>query len=113
MHEYSIVSSMINLCEKQAKEAKAKKIKSITIQIGKLSGIEAHFMEHCFDYFKEDSICKDAKLIMKIIDIKIECKECKKQTIVENNNYLCSFCNSKQTSLISGKELFVESIEII
>lgn len=112
MHEYSIVSSMISLCEKQALEAKAKEIKSVTIQIGKLSGVEAHFMENCFDYFKEDTICKNAKLNMKIVDIKIECKECSEQTIVTNNNYLCPKCNSKETSLISGKELFIESIEI-
>lgn len=113
MHEYSIISSMINLCEKQAEEAKAKDIISITVQVGKLSGIEPHFMENCFDYFKEDTICKNAKLILKVIDVKIECKSCNNKSIITNNIFFCPICNSKETILLEGKELFIESIEII
>lgn len=113
MHEYSVVSSLIDVCEKQAKKSNAKQINKITLQVGRLSGIEAHFMESCFDTFKEDTVCHNAQLIMKIIDVEIYCKECKSKRIVLDNNFLCQVCKSTQTEILQGQELLVESIEIL
>lgn len=112
MHEYSIVSSLVELCEKEAKKSNAKAVKNITIQVGRLCGIETHFMKSCFDFFKEDTICHDATLVMKIIDVKIHCEECNCDYIIEKNNFFCPICNSKETRMIEGQEMIVESIEI-
>lgn len=112
MHEYSIVSSLIDICEKQAKKENAKSVKSVTISVGKLSGIEPHFMESCFDVFKENTICNDAVLIMNILDIKIYCNACKSEHIITNNNFFCPSCQSPETDMIEGEEMLVESIEI-
>ncbi len=43
MHEYSIVASLIDVCEKEAKKHHAKAIKRLEVSIGRLSGIEIHF----------------------------------------------------------------------
>ena len=112
MHEYSIVASLVDLCEKQAKKSNAKSIKNVTLQIGRLCGIEPHFMKNCFDFFKENTICHDAVLVMKMIDVKIYCKSCKSNSIVVKNNFFCPSCNSKETKMIQGQEMVVESIEI-
>ena len=45
MHEYSIVASLIDVCEKEAKTHHAKAIKRLEVSIGRLSGIEIHFLE--------------------------------------------------------------------
>lgn len=113
MHEYSVVSSLIDVCEKQAEKSNAKEIKTITLKVGRLSGIEPHFMESCFDTFKEDTICHNAQLVMNIVDVEIYCKECKSKYIVLDNNFLCKKCESSQTEILQGQELLVESIEIL
>lgn len=113
MHEYSVVSSLLDLCEKQAKKSNAKQIKKITLQVGRLSGIEPHFMESCFDTFKEDTICHNAQLVMRIIDVEIYCNDCETKHVVLDNNFLCQTCKSPQTKVLQGQELLVESIEIL
>ena len=113
MHEYSVVSSLLDLCEKQAEKSDAKEIKTVTLKVGRLSGIEAHFMQSCFDTFKEDTVCHNAQLVMNIIEVEIYCKECKTKHLVLDNNFLCPKCKSSQTETLQGQELLVESIEIL
>ena len=113
MHEYSIVASLLDVCEKQAHSAGADKVKCVKLKIGRLSGIEPHFMESCFEVFKEDTLCHDAELMMDIVDTKIYCKECDKEYVVLKNNFYCPACKSPETEVIEGQEMIVESIEVV
>jgi hydrogenase nickel incorporation protein HypA/HybF len=113
MHEYSIVASLIDLCEKQLKKAKAKEVKNVFLKIGRLSGVDSHFIQNSFDFFKEDTCCHNAALMIKELDVIIECKACLKRNTVLDNNFYCSSCNSPETSIVQGQEMHVESIEVI
>ena len=67
MHEYSIVNSLIELCEEQAKAHNAKSVEEVHIAIGERSGVEKALIESAFESFKlESSVCKNAKLCVKI-----------------------------------------------
>ncbi len=110
MHEMSVVMSMIDICEKHAK---GKEIETIVVNIGKLSGIEPHFLESAFEIFREESkICKNAKLHLNIIDIKILCLDCQKESIVEDYNFYCPNCKGSNTKTINGKEMYIDHIEL-
>ncbi len=113
MHEYTIVSSLIELCEKEAKKLNTNKIKTVTLQIGKLSGIETHFLKNSFDFFKKNTICHNAELVIKDIDVKIHCKNCNHNSIISKNNFFCPICNSKETEIVQGQEMIIESLEIL
>lgn len=113
MHEFSIVQALIDLCEKQAKKVNANKIKAIKIKVGRLSGIEPHFMESCFETFKEDTICNDAILDMIIIDTKIFCEDCKAENVIKGNSFFCPNCNSPETKIIEGEEMLIHSIDVV
>ncbi len=113
MHEYSIVSSLIDVCEKEAEKNHAKAIKSVELDVGRLSGIEIHFLEQCFDVFKETTICKDAVLQINVLDVVLECHQCHQHSTVVENNFVCPLCHSDDVTMISGQELHVKSIEII
>lgn len=112
MHEYSIVSSLLSLCEKEAKKQNAKFIKKLTVRLGRLSGVEPHLLKTCFDVFKEDTICHNAILILKIIEVKLFCHSCQKEYVILDNNFLCHVCQSDETNIVNGQEMLLESIEI-
>lgn len=113
MHEYSIVASLIDVCEKEAKKHRAKAIKRLSVRIGRLSGIEIHFLEQCFETFKEDTICHDAVLEIEVCDVVLVCKACGTQSVVSENRFVCPKCQSAEVKMIGGQELHVKSIEII
>lgn len=112
MHEYSIVSSLMDVCKDLANSNNADSISKVTLKVGRLSGIETHFLVSCFDAFKENTICHNTELILEICDVKIKCQDCHKENIILNNTFYCPECNSQNTLMISGQELLVKSIEI-
>ena len=113
MHEYSIVASLIDVCEKEAKKHHAKAIKRLEVSIGRLSGIEIHFLEQCFNTFKEETICHDATLAIDVCEVVLQCASCHKKSVVKENHFICPKCHSEDVTMIGGQELHIKSIEII
>ena len=100
---------MIDLCEKHAN---GKLVDKVVVKIGKMSGIEPHFLQESFHVFKEDTVCRDAEIEMKIIDITILCVDCKNEAIVDSYNFFCPKCNSGNTKVLTGQEMHIEYIEL-
>jgi len=109
MHEYTIVQSMLDICEKHSK---GKEVDKVVVDIGKMSGIEPHFLQESFNVFKENTICKDATLEMNLIDITIVCKNCNKKSTVENYDFFCPVCQSGDTKVLTGQEMHIQYIEL-
>ena len=107
MHEYSIVQSMLDLCEKHSK---GKAVEKVAVKIGKMSGIEPHFLKESFEVFKEDTVCQNAVMEMELIDITIECQKCKEVSKVDHFNFYCPVCESGDTKVLTGQEMHIDYI---
>ena len=112
MHEYSIVQSLIEMCEDHAKENNSSKITKVTVKVGKLSGVEPHLLETAFDTFKESTICEEATLEMNIQNIIVMCKECEKESELQKNTFICPLCSSDNIKVIDGEEMYLMSLEM-
>ncbi len=112
MHEYSIVSSLINMCEKYAKENSATKVTKLYVKIGKISGVEPELLKVAFDTFKNESICFDSELVMDIEDVVIKCLDCKTESVIQIKSFECPKCGSENFSIIAGEEMLLMSLEM-
>jgi len=109
MHEYTIVQSMLDLCEKHAN---GKEVEKLVVKIGKMSGIEPHFLKESFDIFKEDTLCHNATMEMELIDITIKCSDCHKEAMVDSFNFYCPYCGGGNTEVLTGQEMHIDYIEV-
>ena len=75
MHEYSIVQSLLDSCEDNAKANDATKVTKVVVKIGVMSGVEPDLLKMAFDTFKEKTICEEAEFVMNIQPIVIKCKK--------------------------------------
>ena len=112
MHELSIVASLFEIMEEKAQENKSKKIISVKLQVGKLSGVVPEFLISAFDMYKKNTIAHDAKLEIETVPLKIQCKTCDKTTIQEDFVFICPHCGSLDLKTITGKELIMEKMEL-
>ncbi len=112
VHEYSIVLSLIESCEKHLKENDATKVTKVVVKVGVLSGVEPHLLESAFESFKDDTVCSDALLVLNIQKIKILCNGCNKEQELEKNEFICPLCSSCDLSVLDGEELYLMSLDL-
>lgn len=105
MHELSITESLLELCEEYAQ---GKIVEEVHVKIGRLSGVEASLLQRSFETFKENSfICKNAKIILHLQEILVECPKCHFSGILEKNIFWCPKCEDKNLKIIDGEELYL------
>jgi hydrogenase nickel incorporation protein HypA/HybF len=109
MHELSIVQSMMKIVEKAAK---GKEVTRLVVKIGKMSGIEPHFLKESFDFFKEGTVCENAEMEIIETNIKVKCYGCGNESFIEGFDFHCPVCGSEKTKIISGEEMHIEYIEV-
>ncbi|UAL41691.1 hydrogenase maturation nickel metallochaperone HypA [Shewanella inventionis] len=107
MHEYSIVMSLMEQCEELALANSAKSIEQVELKIGILSGVEPALLAQAFDTFKLETRCHNAKLVMNIQPLVLQCRTCDKQSEVQERTIICPVCNSHHTQVIDGEDMML------
>ena len=112
MHEYHIVEGVVKQILEKAKTSNAKKITSVTLILGELSGLQEESIRIYFDNLAEENILKGAKLIIKPVKSKLECQDCGEIFEHEKSKFNCPKCNGLGVLTDSGKEFYIDNIEI-
>lgn len=112
MHELSICQSLIKQVKNVAVEHNAQSVTSITIAIGELSGVESRLLENAYPIASAGSIAENARLIIKHQAIRIKCRLCGSESEARPNKLVCKQCGDWQTTLLSGDELMLISVEL-
>jgi len=112
MHELSVAQSILDVVSQHLPAGNTTIVKSIKVRVGKLSNVLPDSLIFCFGAITKDTNFEKTQLIIKIIPVTIECKDCKE--IYERDEYifLCPSCNNSNITVLGGNDLNVEEIEI-
>lgn len=112
MHEGAIIHSLLEIASEIKKKENLKKISQIKIVVGKFHQIIEEVMLTNFTFMKtEYAGFEDAVLLMEEKDVRVQCQNCGYEFILEEPVFMCPRCDSFDTKLISGKELYIQTIE--
>jgi hydrogenase nickel incorporation protein HypA/HybF len=112
MHEASITDSMLSLALEKANEAQAKKIMRINLVIGELSGVVGDCVQFYFDVLSKNTIAEGATLNFETKPIQIRCRKCQAVFSPTNHKWVCPECHEMSPEIVSGRECYLESIEV-
>jgi len=112
MHELSLAINIIEQVSKSALDNSAKKIISIRLLLGPLSGVEEDALQFCFTEACSGSIAEDCALIIEKSPLVIRCQRCKKESEVLPSSLLCPVCNLGDIVVLSGKEFRIIDMEV-
>ncbi len=112
MHELAICQALMSQVESIAAERNARSVLSIVIGMGPLSGVEAQLLQHAYPIASAGTVAEGAELVIENLPVRIECTQCGSETDALPNKLVCKQCGDWRTTLISGDELMLMSVEL-
>jgi hydrogenase nickel incorporation protein HypA/HybF len=110
MHEYSIVSALVDQVEAQARPYPGVKVLRVHVAIGELAGVEIELLATAFSTFRATTVCANAELAIEARPAIWCCPKCK--TVIPRGAILrCTPCEAP-AKLTSGDEILLQRIEM-
>ncbi len=112
MHELSVTEGILSIALEKASAAQASKVSRINLVIGELSGVVDECVRFYFDFLRKGTIATEATLSFRRSPTQLRCRNCTTVFSPGNDEWACPDCQKQKIDIISGRELYVESIEV-
>lgn len=112
MHELSITEHLLDECIREAGKQNASRIYTIRLCIGQLRGIVPDCIQIYLDMLAEGTIAEGARIEAHSLPVKVRCRECGQEGEITPHHLACPHCGSLKLELLSGKEFYIESLEV-
>ncbi|MEW5905142.1 MAG: hydrogenase maturation nickel metallochaperone HypA [Pseudomonadota bacterium] len=112
MHEMSLAQSVREIIEAAAHEQGFVRVKTVWLEIGRLSCVEAEAMRFCFSAAMQGSVAEDAEL--EIVDTpgRGRCPQCGHEAQIVQVYEACAQCGSYGLQVIDGDAMRVKELEV-
>lgn len=112
MHEISLAESVVLLIEEAAVKEKFSRVKTVWLEIGKLSHVDAGAMQFCFDAVCENTVAEGATLKIISVSGRGYCAHCAQEVLIDQLYDPCPLCACFGVSPIAGTEMRVKELEV-
>jgi len=113
VHEVSLALSLLEIVGKKCREEGYQRVKSVSVRVGKASGILPGAFSFALDVVKRETPARDARFIIDPVPLGGTCKACGKRFETEEPYIAqCPFCASPSVRITQGKELEIVEMEV-
>lgn len=109
MHEMSITQSVVEICEGHAA---GRRVTSVVLEIGELSGVVPESIEFCFEACTKGTLLDGATLSIEQVPGMGKCPGCSGDFPVSSLFEPCPGCGAFGLEIVSGEELRVKELEL-
>ena len=110
MHEYSIISALLERVAAEARAHNATAVHRLTLRIGEAAGVEPELLSKAYEHFRAGTICAGAELCLERVAERWVCPVCGR-TLERGAVLACEGCGMP-ARLMSGDEIILERIEM-
>lgn len=112
MHEGTIAREIIRTAREEALKAGIRRVKGIKVVIGEMHAVVDDALLFLFDIMKkEEEMMEDAVLEIVKKPVLVKCKKCGNEFYPDEPIFICPSCGSIKTQLLTGDEMYIESLE--
>jgi len=108
MHELSVTQSVVDAVIDRMGDAE---VRSVLLEIGKLSGIEPDSVKFCFEIVASGTTLAGAQLEIVEPPGQGRCRTCGEVLSLDDRILLCS-CGSADVEVLAGTELRIRSVQV-
>jgi hydrogenase nickel incorporation protein HypA/HybF len=114
MHELSVALNIVETATKIARDAGAERVTKVRVRIGELAGVAPDALKFSYEVAVAETLLVGSQLIVEVIPVRVHCPCCDREFALREFTRLeCPICETPTGDLRSGRELVIESIEVI
>jgi hydrogenase nickel incorporation protein HypA/HybF len=118
MHELSVALRIVEALDQELTGEQAAVsgdfvVSKVSIQVGTLTGLVPEALEFAWGFAADNSILKDSRLDIQVVDAVGYCTQCgEEQPLTNLNSIRCPVCRTPITQITGGNELEILSVEV-
>jgi hydrogenase nickel incorporation protein HypA/HybF len=112
MHELSVTEQILRITLEHARQADANQVLSVNLIVGDLAGFSGESIQFYFDLLSKGTEAEKAILSITRVPTRARCKACQEEFSPDRMNWACPRCGGLMDEVVSGKEFYIESIEV-
>jgi hydrogenase nickel incorporation protein HypA/HybF len=112
VHEISLMTGLLEAVEEAARDAGAERVVAISLTIGDMTEVVPESLTFAFDALTPDTMCEGAELKVTYVHPKSRCLDCGIEFEHDRYHLICPSCGSLTTTLIAGREMLIDNIEV-
>ena len=109
MHELSICTAIAKIAHKAAA---GRPVERVRVDIGHLRQVVPDTLSHSWEMVVFGTPFEGVPLEVREVAAVIECRRCGARTELDDPIFRCGACDSIETTVVSGDELLVTSLDI-
>ncbi|MDP2210838.1 MAG: hydrogenase maturation nickel metallochaperone HypA [Candidatus Aquicultor sp.] len=113
MHELGLTQSILEIALDNAAKNEASRVLKVKVVAGDLTGAIDESLRFYFDYLARGTAAEGAELAIDHPPAIIKCAACGGESrVAAEQVFACPKCDALTVELLSGREFYVDSIEI-
>ena len=112
MHEMALCEGVLQILEDNARKQGFRRVKSVRLEIGALSGVEVEAMRFGFDVVTKGTLAEGAGLQISEPPGEAWCMQCSRTVPVKQRFDACPLCGSYQLQVTGGDQMRIKELEV-
>ena len=112
MHELSLTQNLVAIAEQHARREGAVRIRTLTLQIGVLSGVIPEAVEFAFETCSRGTMAENARLEIVAVPGLGYCPECEQDYPMADLTTTCPRCSGFTLDIRRGQEMALIEMEV-
>ena len=112
MHELSLIASVFEILEDEARRHGAHGVGRVVLRVGTMAGVVPELLESAFESYKIGTLAAAAKLEIEVVPVKLRCPDCGGEAARADTDFSCAACGSRRVEIVEGRDLVVGTIEL-
>lgn len=112
MHEMGIADAIYKTAQRIKRQENAASVRSITVEIGDLSGVVPRFLADCWEAVAAGTELDGTHLLLHPVPATAQCMDCGEIFVVAVEDLHCPRCRGDKLTPLSGKDLTIAEIEV-
>ncbi|MBP7867986.1 MAG: hydrogenase maturation nickel metallochaperone HypA [Acidobacteria bacterium] len=112
MHEVSVARDILETALETVQPYPHTRVTAVRVKVGPLSNVLPDALLFAWEAVVEESGLAGAELVIDETSVSAQCGSCREDFPVDDYQFSCPYCGSRQITVVSGDELEIIDVEV-